>query len=88
MAMSNQKICKLCERAFKILEFEKEFYTKKNLPTPENCPLCRQTRRLSLRNEDRLYKRSCDSCGKNILSTYKEDSPYKVFCHECFWQAI
>jgi hypothetical protein len=30
------------------------------IPTPTLCPECRQQRRLSFRNERKLYKRKCD----------------------------
>jgi hypothetical protein len=33
---------------------------KFQIPTPNFCPDCRQQRRLSFRNERKLYKRKCD----------------------------
>jgi hypothetical protein len=49
------------------------------IPTPTLCPDCRQQRRLSFRNERKLYKRTCDATGKQIISIYSEDKPYKVY---------
>jgi uncharacterized protein YbaR (Trm112 family) len=54
------------------------------IPTPVLCPDCRQQRRLSFLNERRLYKRTCDATGKNIISMYSPDKPYKVF-DQAFW---
>lgn len=83
-----KRTCAQCGKDFLIIVQEQKFYAKKDLPWPENCPECRQKRRLSLRNERRLYKRTCDKCHKEIISTYAPDSPYIVYCQECFWQHI
>lgn len=31
------------------------------------------------RNERKLYKRTCDYSGKDIISIYSPDKPYKVY---------
>lgn len=80
--------CHACGKDFLIIEQEQEFYKKKDLPHPQNCPDCRQKRRLALRNERKLYKRTCDKCHKEIISTYSPDSKYIVYCQECFWEHI
>lgn len=80
--------CGACTRDFMIIDQESRFYQKKQLPLPANCPDCRQKRRLSLRNERKLYKRTCDQCKKEIISTYSQDSKYIVYCQECFWKHI
>tara|TARA_B100000315_G_C14297812_1_gene460415 strand:+ start:249 stop:527 length:279 start_codon:yes stop_codon:yes gene_type:complete len=80
--------CKACSKDFLIIEQEQKFYKKKDLPFPENCPDCRQKRRLSLRNERKLYKRKCDKCTKDMISTYSPDSKYIVYCQECFWKHL
>lgn len=48
------------------------------------CPDCRQQRRLSFRNERKLYKRKCDATGKDIISMFSPDKPFKVY-HQDFW---
>jgi hypothetical protein len=78
--------CKLCAKDFLIIDQEQAFYKKKDLPMPENCPECRQKERLLLRNERKLYKRTCDKCKKEIISTYAPAAKYVVYCQECFWQ--
>ena len=32
-----------------------------------------------------LYRDECDLCKKQILSLYAPDSPYTVYCSECWW---
>ncbi|NCQ82824.1 hypothetical protein GW750_08840 [bacterium] len=46
---------------------------------PTLCPEERQRLRLLFRNEKNLYKRKCDATGKDILSVYEQNSPYKVY---------
>lgn len=87
-AKNETRTCETCQKSFLIIVQEQEFYKKKDLPWPTNCPECRQRRRLSLRNERKLYKRKCDKCQKDIISTYSPDSKYIVYCQECFWKNI
>jgi len=85
---SEKSKCKSCSKEFLMIQQELAFYKKKGLPKPEICPDCRRKRRLSLRNERKLYKRKCDKCGKEMVSTYSAESPYKVYCQECYWQYL
>lgn len=85
---SEKLSCKKCNKDFLVIAPEKLFYKKKNLPNPEMCPDCRRQRRLSLRNERMLFKRKCDKCGKDMISTYRENSPYKIYCQECYWEHL
>ncbi|MDD4530179.1 MAG: hypothetical protein PHO80_01340, partial [Candidatus Gracilibacteria bacterium] len=85
------KICKLCGANFDITDKDLEFYDKIsptfstpvlkkfNIPAPTLCPDCRQQRRLAFRNERKLYKRKCDLSGKEIISIYSPDKPYKIY---------
>ncbi len=85
---STKKSCAHCGKDFLIIGPEAKFYERKKLPQPENCSECRQKRRLSLRNERKLFKRKCDKCEKGIVSTYREESPYKIYCQECYWEYL
>ncbi len=88
------KICKHCNSSFDITDKDLEFYEKVSpifqdrkysIPTPKLCPDCRQQRRLSFRNERKLYKRNCDATGKEIISMYSPDKPYKVYSQNERW---
>lgn len=87
-AKSEKATCKACNKDFLIIAQEQAFYKRKGLPWPENCPECRRKRRLSLRNERKLYKRKCDKCKKEIISTYSSESKYIVYCQECYWEYL
>lgn len=53
-----------CTSAFKITQFELQFYRKFDLPLPHLCHNCRHYRRLEYRNPLKLWKRSCECNGK------------------------
>lgn len=73
------KICKNCSRQFGIFEKDIEFYKRFEVPSPTHCPACRQARRLSWRNEWKLYRRKCDKIGKDIISYLSPDKPMPVY---------
>ncbi len=89
-----QKNCKQCAQPFEITDEDLAFYDKVSpvfagkkylIPPPTLCPDCRQQRRLAFRNERKLYQRKCDMTGKEILSIYAPDSPFKVYDQDIWW---
>jgi len=78
------KICQNCKKDFIIELNDFSFYEKMKVPPPTFCPECRMIRRMTWRNERFLYKRECDLCKKSIISIYKKQSPFIVYCHKCF----
>ncbi len=80
-----KKRCKQCSKTFEITDGDQEFYNKIYVPQPELCPTCRDQRRLVWRNERTLYSRTCDMCEKGIISLYQADSPYTIYCYECYY---
>ena len=82
-----QKTCLTCSQQFEILPQEREFYEQKvHLPPPVDCPQCRVIRRMSWRNDRTFYKRKCDKSGKDIISMYAPNSPYKVYHQSEWWK--
>lgn len=77
--------CQNCQCKFTIEQDDFSFYEKIKVPPPTFCPECRFQRRLMFRNERVFYKRECNLCNKNIISIYKPESNFKVFCHKCWW---
>ena len=82
------KICPVSGNEFSITQWDLDFYDKISptfagqkfqIPTPILCPDERQRRRLAFRNERHLYRRTCDASGKQIISIYSPDKPYKVY---------
>src|SRR3990167_6424248 len=92
--MSETKNCKQCDQSFIIEEEDLKFYDKLSpefenkkyqIPAPTLCPDCRQLRRLSIRNERKLYSDQCDLCQKPIASLFSPYKPFQVYCQECWW---
>jgi hypothetical protein len=70
------KKCLLSGQDFVITDKDLEFYDrispvfrgkKYSIPSPTLCPDERQKRRLSFRNERKLYKRTCDKTGRETV---------------------
>jgi hypothetical protein len=92
--LAENKICKHCGTPFPITDQDLAFYdkispvfagVKYTIPPPKLCPDCRQQRRLSFRNERKLYKRQCDGTGESIVSIYSPDKPLKVYHRDYWW---
>jgi len=78
------KICKNCQKEFVIDSDDFSFYEKMKVPAPVNCPMCRFQWRALWRNEMHLYSRKCQLCGKSIVAMYHPESPYTVYCQDCW----
>src|SRR5438105_1037595 len=83
-----QQTCKHCQLAFEVTPDDLAHLDKVSpviagkkyaIPPPTLCPDCRQQRRLAWRNERKLYHRTCDLTGKDIVSCYSPDKPHTVF---------
>lgn len=88
------KQCVKCSVTFEVTDEDLKFLEKVSpvfdgkkflIPSSGFCPLCRQQRRLSFRNERSLYSRKSDLSGKSIISIYAPDKPYKVYDQDEWW---
>lgn len=82
-----QKTCTQCSAEFEIADTEVAHIKKfdVDVPLPTICPFCREQVRMSHRNEWNLYHRKCDATGKQIISMYSTDKPYKVYDQQVWW---
>ncbi len=91
-----QRICAndWCKETFEVTDGDLKFYDKiapvfggkKYLIHPPTlCPDCRQQRRLSWRNERNMYRRKCDFSGRDIVSMYPPDSPFRIYEQDIWW---
>ena len=85
MADSETKVCQNCKSSFLIDASDFSFYEKIKVPPPTFCWKCRLARRLIWRNERSLRKKACDLCKRSVISMYKLDAPFPVYCHDCWW---
>ena len=86
--------CSVCGEPFQIGAQEREIRERVApsfagrrfpFPAPALCAECRYRRRLAYRNEWCLYHRKCDATGRQIISIYSADKPYRVFASEYWW---
>ena len=77
--------CQNCKSDFVIEPEDFRFYEKMQVTAPTFCPKCRLQRRLTFRNERSLYRRKCDSCGKDIIAMHDPEGPIHSYCGPCWW---
>lgn len=85
MREAHNKICQNCKKDFTIEPDDFGFYEKIKVPPPTFCPECRLVRRMATFNVRSLYNRNCSNCDKKIVSIYKPESPYIVYCFDCYF---
>ena len=79
------KSCAQCKKEFEIFDEDRLFYRKLDAPEPTLCPQCRDMRRWASGNDLTLYRASCSLCKNEMISMYKPDGPYMVYCTSCWW---
>lgn len=80
--------CVQSGRPYKLVEPEFKFYKKMSIPVPVVCSDVRHNQRLQLRNPRILWTRQCDSCTREIRTTYASARPEKVLCEECYQEKV
>jgi hypothetical protein len=80
------KDCAMCGTQFSVTDWDLDFYKQINVPSPRKCPHCRQQTRTSFLNQINLFKRKCDATGKDIISNYPPEIPFKVYQQE-YWNS-
>ncbi|MFA7000214.1 MAG: hypothetical protein WC241_03815 [Candidatus Paceibacterota bacterium] len=82
-----KQTCQKCKKGFEILDEDKDFYSRINVPIPTFCSECRLIRRMCFRNERTLYKRTCDAKGHGepMITVFSPDKKQKVYCHSAWW---
>jgi hypothetical protein len=63
--------CSECEKNYRIIPLEFQFYKKLKIPLPRLCPDCRHTRRFQARGPNRLWTRQC-TCDYNVYNNSVE----------------
>ena len=87
--ITNQVLsCKECNKNYKIIPQELNFYRQYSIPIPQNCSNCRLTFLMHMRNPRRLWDRNCSKCQTPIQTTYSPDRPETVYCEECYLSEV
>lgn len=81
--------CAKCTKQFLIIDQEQQFLNQKGLGLPNQCPQCRQIRRLMLRGGRQLYRSKCQKCGKDIIVSYDPQKVQQpVYCKQDYEQYL
>ena len=76
--------CSCCGKNYRLTSAEIKLYKELGIKIPSKCFDCRYEGRRIKRNQRKLVERSCDSCSKTLLSSFKQNDPRKVYCEECY----
>lgn len=89
-----QNTCNQCGLKFQVPDEDLKFYKKLvvkvdgkvfEMPPPNLCFFCRHQKRLAFRNEVNLYHRKCDKTGRQIISMYSQDKPFRIYDQHVWW---
>ena len=80
--------CECCQRNYKVIGAEFEFYKQQRLPLTRLCFLCRHEARFRTRTPRKLFERVCACCDDTIVTAYGTDRPEIVYCESCFQNAL
>ncbi len=76
--------CEVSAKPYKVMKQELAFYKNQGIPIPRKCPDQRYDERLKLRNQRKVYERTCMKCSAPMQSTYDPKRPEKVYCEKCY----
>ncbi|MDQ5954525.1 MAG: hypothetical protein QG583_453, partial [Patescibacteria group bacterium] len=82
--------CEKCEKNFKLISREINFYKKNKLSLPDKCFNCRHEYRMNKRNKRELWDGVCAKCSTNIKTSYSIENQkvYKIYCEKCYQQEV
>lgn len=90
--------CENCNRAYRIIPKELQFYKRIVLPLPHLCHDCRFIERFKLVNPPKLWHRQCmcdkenhdhkEKCINEFETSYAPDRPEIVYCEKCYQQEV
>ncbi len=77
--------CRTCSKNYKVMPLELRFLREAHIALPRDCPTCRHTARMRVRNPRKLWQRNCDGCGKDIRSSFNPSGQERsVLCEDCY----
>lgn len=88
--MNEVLTCSSCEKNYKLINREINFYKRNKLLLPSECFNCRHAIRMNKRNPRNLWNGQCAKCGNDILTSYAPENQkiYKLYCEKCYQQEI
>ncbi|EKD76709.1 MAG: hypothetical protein ACD_43C00015G0002 [uncultured bacterium] len=91
--------CLQCQKNYKLIAQELDFYKQQGITLPINCPDCRHQNRMRYRSPYKLWPRQCmcqqanhnhggQICTEQFETAYAPDRPELIYCSECFQKEV
>ena len=82
--------CTDCQRPFRVIESELQFYKSVPLPLPRKCHDCRFVDRFAFVKPPKFYQRSCmkEGCSNTFSTPYSSDDPNIIYCEEHYQEEV
>ena len=81
-------ICAETGKPYRIVKQELYYYRSQNLPVPRLHYDARNKHRIQLHNLNKIHKKQCDKCNKEMHTVYSTDCSETVFCEECYLKEV
>jgi hypothetical protein len=76
--------CQQCQKSYRFVKAELDFYQKTKLPLPLLCSDCRRSRRIQERGPYRLWQRTCSRYQQIVQTHYAPDQAAVIYCERCY----
>lgn len=90
--------CTTCQKNYKIITTEADFYKRFSIPLPQTCPECRFKERVGGREPNKLWERVCmcnlsnhehaGVCSNTFKTSYEPDRPEILYCESCYQKEV
>ncbi len=83
-------LCTECNKNYRVIFDELNFYRRMQIPLPRTCPECRHTKRIKNRGPNKLWHRKCmkDGCPNEFETSYSPDRSEIIYCESCYQQEV
>lgn len=81
-------ICTQSNKPYRITKQELDLYRRLDISIPFLHPDIRHSDRLAQRSARELYLRKCDQSGELMLSVYKENTAFPVYCEKDYEKEV
>ncbi len=81
-------IGEVSKKPFKLTPREIKFYKQNKIALPSDTPHSRIVERYKILNNFQVVKELCDSCGREIESSFKKSDGFRPYCEECYKKEI
>lgn len=95
---SDTLVCQATGKPYRIVQQERDWYTRQGLPLPTLCPDERRRRRFAARNPRQLWQRQCmctqvdhghaGRCATEFETSYSPERKELIYCNPCYTKEV